>query len=119
LTLCIEWFNDNLNLNPTVWATPWGSEGNDIMKKVAKELYLQIEGTRGTVSPQRALDYMRANSLDSLGSFTVMEHWWKKGTALLRICDCARLGSYAAAVEDDKKQRTHMIFPENTDGSAK
>jgi len=104
LELCIEWFQDVLEFHPTIWITPWGSE-SEMLSRVARSLFLQVEGVRHCITPGVAVKVAKEKGIDALNGRTVMEHWWKKGLNLLRLSDIARLGSYEAAVKWDKETR--------------
>lgn len=112
---CLQWFHKNIQLHqPTLWITPWGSEGTEDMREVAKRWYLRIEGTKNTLSPQVALDTLKKHDTPAiLHGQTIMDHWWTKGSKILRICQVIKRGSYQEAVLADKKSET-PIFPENS-----
>jgi peptidoglycan/xylan/chitin deacetylase (PgdA/CDA1 family) len=106
INMCLEWFSDVLNYQPTIWITPWGSTGSPEMKSVAKKLYLTIEDTRFCLDPSKAVAACKKfNTPNFLHGQTIMEHWWRRGLHLLRVAEIVRHGSYTKAVEWDKINR--------------
>ncbi len=111
LKKCIEWFERELDFTPTVWATPWGGT-NDIMQRVSAELGLRLETTHPTIDVKKAMGYLKSGQMEVKDFFgkTILEHWWNRGSTLLRFVDCVRYGSYTEAVKQDRLTRKDTIF---------
>jgi peptidoglycan/xylan/chitin deacetylase (PgdA/CDA1 family) len=98
-----KWFRETLDIEPTIWCTPWGGTNKKI-EDIAKKHHLTVETTHNTVSPGIAVKVMKRNPAGMFGH-TIMDHWWKRGLQLLRVVDILKYGSYEEAKEWDKANR--------------
>lgn len=103
MRMCIEWFNDELDYHPTIWATPWGAT-SPTMQAVGRKLGLTIETTHTTLSPGAARKLAEDYGPAILRGKTIMEHWYKRGLQLLRVIEIVEYGS----VEEAKKQNPEI-----------
>lgn len=94
----VQWFEKTLGFRPSLWATPWGAESSKL-SKVASDFGMIVEGVGSCIGPAQWLNQSKSGNLDL--SVTVMEHWWKKGSRLLRIAHVLNYGSYEEAARNE------------------
>lgn len=99
------WMDEHLSRTPKVWCTPWGASGGYI-KEAAKEFDLEVETTDWTIDVKKAVTlFRRGASPQDFEDKTILEHWWNRGSALLRFLECVKYGSYEAAEKWDIENR--------------
>lgn len=96
LEKCLTWFDEHLQFQPTIWATPWGAT-SDKISKAAREFSLTVQGVTEVVAPDAALRAVQQLGISCLHGEVIMEHWWQKGLRILRLVECLKYGSYEAA----------------------
>ncbi len=88
LLMCLTFFEREFNIVPTIWALPWGGEGNEAVQSAANKAGLTIESAAHVIAPSEALHRLQTEKIDQLN---IMTHWWSKGNDIRRICEiCTR-----------------------------
>lgn len=75
LTLCVNWFKDNMPNKPTKFFVPWAGE-SALIEKAAKEVGLEmVGGKRNFIEPHKYLD----GAYPLIDGCYISMHWWKAG----------------------------------------
>lgn len=96
----LGWFEDNLNTQFTIWATPWGGT-SELAVEVCTSMGIELQTTNSTITPGEALRIAKADGEDT--GQTILHHWWDRGLNLFRLCEVLKHGSYEAAAEADER----------------
>ena len=105
------WFGENLGIEPSIWATPWGGT-SDTMVAAASKYCLEIE-TVNSAYPYnfgKAIEIAKDKGVQALHNETVFGHWWNKGLKLLRLVEIVKYGGYEEAIKGRKDNGQKDIF---------
>lgn len=112
LEKCMDWFKKVFDYVPKQWATPWGAKSIQ-MKNAAKKFDLEVQTTQNTIDVKKAIYHLKNGSnIDIFHNQLILEHWWNRGSTLLKFIDCIKYGSYENAILWDKANREEPIFPQ-------
>ena len=100
----IRWFENMLGIRPTIWATPWGAEGEKL-SILAGDFGLTVEGVASCWDPGKWLNETSKQDSPIMG-VTVMDHWWTTGLRLLRISAVVQHNSFSLA-----KEKRYDLWP--------
>ena len=94
---CDSWFEQNLDCEFHVWATPWGATSPMAIEAAGRQ-GIRLETTHPTIDFKAAAKLVKdSNTVRVLYGRTILYHWWMQGLAMFRISQSSVHGSWTAA----------------------
>jgi len=98
----IAWFQNNLDTEFTIWATPWGGD-SQVAREACEWMGITLQTTNNTLTPGDTLRAVRGRVADQVPYRIILHHWWDRGLNLFRLCEVFKHGSWEVAKEADTR----------------